>query len=48
MKLREISVHNFRSLRNVSLKPSPLCVLVGPNASGKTNCAEALGFLGEA
>lgn len=47
MKLKEIRIHNYKSLRNVAITPSPLTVLVGPNAAGKTNFSDALNFLGE-
>ena len=40
--LKSIHVENFRSLRDVTLPLKPLTVLVGPNASGKSN---ALGTL---
>ena len=48
MRLREVQIHNYKSLRHVSLSPSPLTVLIGPNAAGKTNLCDALDFLGEA
>jgi predicted ATPase len=47
MILRKLCIHNFKSLRNVTFEPSPLSVLVGPNASGKTNFASAVHFLSE-
>ena len=48
MRLTEVQIHNYKSLRNLSITPSPLSVLVGPNASGKSNFCDALDFLGEA
>ena len=40
--LKSIHVENFRSLRDVTLPLKPLTVLVGPNASGKSNALRAL------
>lgn len=47
MKLKRVDIHNYKSLRNISIEPSSLTVLVGPNASGKSNFCDALDFLGE-
>ena len=38
---------NFRSIESTELKLDPLTVLVGPNASGKSNLLDLLGFLGD-
>ncbi|MCH8938347.1 MAG: AAA family ATPase [Gemmatimonadetes bacterium] len=43
----KISVHNYKSLRHVTLPEEPFHVLVGPNAAGKSNIADALEFLSE-
>lgn len=44
--LNELSIHNYKSIRNVQLSElPPLCVLVGANAAGKSNFADALDFL---
>jgi predicted ATPase len=48
MRLHEVEIHNYKSLRNVFISPSPLSVLIGPNAAGKSNFCDALDFLGEA
>ncbi len=40
--LEKINIKNFLSLRNVTLPFKPLTVLVGPNASGKSNVLNAL------
>lgn len=48
MRLRELQIHNYKSLRDIAISPSPLTVLVGPNAAGKSNFCDALDFLGEA
>lgn len=47
MFLKKLQIHNYKSLRNVCFQPSPLAVLVGPNASGKSNFASAVHFLSE-
>ncbi len=47
MRLLEIGIQNFKSLRSVTLKPGPLSVFIGPNGAGKSNLFEALDFLGE-
>ena len=43
--LEKIHIKNFLSLRNVTLPLKPLTVLVGPNASGKSNVLRGLRFL---
>ncbi len=43
--LKSIHIENFRSLRKVDLPLKPLTVLVGPNASGKSNALKALDVL---
>ena len=43
--LKSIHIENFRSLRDVTLPFKPLTVLVGPNASGKSNALKALDVL---
>ena len=48
MLLHRLEIHNYKSLRNVAIEPTPLSVFVGPNAAGKTNLADALDFLGHA
>ena len=45
MRLHRLEIHNYKSLRNVAIEPTPLSVFVGPNASGKTNLADAIDFL---
>ena len=40
--LEKIHIKNYRSLRNVTLPFKPLTVLVGPNASGKSNTLTVL------
>ena len=43
--LKSIHIENFRSLRDVMLPLKPLTVLVGPNASGKSNVLRVLNVL---
>ena len=43
--LEKVHIKNYRSLRNVTLPLKPLTVLVGPNASGKSNVLNALRFI---
>ncbi len=43
--LERVHIENFLSLRYVTLPLKPLTVLVGPNASGKSNVLSALGLL---
>jgi predicted ATPase len=47
MRIVEVAVWNYKSLRSISMNPSGLNVLVGPNDSGKTNFADCLDFLSE-
>ena len=43
--LEKVHIRNFLSLRDVELSLKPLTVLVGPNASGKSNILYALSIL---
>ena len=43
--LNSVHIKNFRNLRDVKLSLKPLTVIVGPNASGKSNILNALQFL---
>ena len=43
--ISRIAIKNFRSLRDVELRPGPLTVLIGPNGAGKSNIIDALRFL---
>jgi len=44
--LDNLSIHNYKSIRNLNLRSLPaFSVLVGANASGKSNFADALDFL---
>jgi|GEM_PF-3015853 len=47
MKLKKLTIKNFKSLGDVTIEPSDLTVIIGPNGSGKTNLANAFAFLKE-
>lgn len=47
MRLDRLQVKNFKSLRDVGFRPGDFTLVVGPNASGKTNLVECLTFLSE-
>ncbi len=43
--INEISISNFKSLKNVVVRFKRMSFFCGPNASGKTNFSEAVDFL---
>lgn len=43
--LSSFTIENFKSYREATLKLAPLTVLIGANASGKSNAIEALRLL---
>ena len=45
MKILELDIEGFRSLKNVSWKPGDLNLVIGPNGSGKSNLLKALEML---
>ncbi|MBD3266240.1 AAA family ATPase, partial [bacterium] len=45
MKILELNIKGFRSLKDVTWKPGDLNVLIGPNASGKSNLLRCLEFI---
>ncbi len=45
MKIEELEIKGFRSLCDVKWKPGDLNVIIGPNASGKSNLLKALELL---
>jgi predicted ATPase len=47
VRLKKITVHNYKSLRYVTFCPTPLTAIVGPNGSGKTNFSDAVDFLSD-
>jgi len=42
MNLTKVKIQNFRSLYDVELELKPITILIGPNASGKSNLFKAL------
>src|SRR5437764_9289488 len=48
MKINALTIRGFRSLRDVVWEPGNLNVVIGPNASGKTNLLRALDLLKQA
>jgi putative ATP-dependent endonuclease of the OLD family len=44
MRIREIRIHNYRSIKDLTLECQPLVALVGPNNAGKSNILSALEF----
>lgn len=47
MELRRLSIKNYKSVKSVEFTPGPLTALVGPNAAGKSNFADGIGFLSD-
>lgn len=45
MQLSQVKIRHFRSLYEVALPLKPLTIVIGPNASGKSNLFKALRFL---
>ena len=43
--LKRVKIRGYKSLVDLELNLKPLCVLVGPNASGKSNFLDALQLL---
>ncbi|MEB3339912.1 AAA family ATPase [Okeania sp.] len=43
--LKQITLENWKSFRHAKLYIDPLTVLIGTNASGKSNVVDALDFL---
>jgi len=47
MRVRELEIRNYKSLRHVRLRPEDFGVLVGANAAGKSNLTDCLEFISE-
>ena len=48
MRIKNITIHNFKSLYDVSFEPGNVNVLIGANGSGKSSVLEAIGTLSAA
>jgi predicted ATPase len=46
--LTRVVLENYKSIAACDVRPRPLTFLVGPNAAGKSNFLDALGFIGDA
>ena len=42
MRIRQLSIQNFRSVEDITFKVPQICALIGPNNAGKSNILEAL------
>lgn len=42
MKIKEVQIHNYRSIADQTLRLADYTLLIGPNNSGKTNIVDAL------
>lgn len=47
MRLTNIAIENYKSLKDVTITPGQVSVIVGANASGKSNFADCLDFISE-
>jgi predicted ATP-dependent endonuclease of OLD family len=48
MRISQIEINNFRSIKELVITPDKLCALIGPNSTGKTNILRAIDLvLGE-
>jgi putative ATP-dependent endonuclease of OLD family len=45
VRIRKITVENFRALRKIEIQPANYCVIVGENAAGKSSLVQALRLL---
>ncbi len=47
MRLTNLTVQNYKSLKNLTFTPSQMSVIVGANAAGKSNLADCIDFISE-
>lgn len=45
MFIKSLTIKNFRSIKELTIEPSGLCAVIGPNSSGKTNILKAIDLL---
>jgi len=45
MPIRKLTVRNFKSFKNLEVEPDNFTVVIGSNASGKSNFIQAIKFL---
>lgn len=45
MRIAQVHIEHFRSIRELDFKPGPYCVLIGENNSGKSNILRALNLI---
>ncbi len=45
MFIKSLTIKNYRSIKSLTLEPTNLCALIGPNSVGKTNILKALDIL---
>ncbi len=44
MRLKQLKIHNYRSIKDLEVECLPMVVLIGPNNHGKSNVLKALEF----
>ncbi|MFI5397708.1 MAG: AAA family ATPase [Candidatus Binatia bacterium] len=44
MRIKQVRIHNYRSIGHLDLQCQPLMVLLGPNNHGKSNILGAIEF----
>lgn len=47
MRITHLTAKNYKSLRSIDIAPEQLTIIVGANASGKTNFADCIDFIAE-
>jgi predicted ATPase len=47
MRITQLSIENYKSLRDITISPTQLNVIVGANAAGKSNLADCLDFISD-
>jgi predicted ATP-dependent endonuclease of OLD family len=45
MFIKNLTIRNFRSIKELTINPKNLCALIGPNSAGKTNILKALDLI---